>query len=350
MSELFNLKSPEVVEYIKEINAVRKVDNKRHLDLACDLFDMAQEQGDDLLKDFASCTLGDASCQNNDFSQALYYLSAGIDGLSQTEEHMLVCQSYNEMGTIFRSEGHFITSEECYLTGISRARKYKLYFMEGMICSNFAALCEQMGGMVESLEYHYRAVECCGYIEDPYIKNTFLIGEYSLIAKQFVELEKFEEARETLRDMEMLIRLYPEFDSAFDVCIARFYYYHDAGDRKKSDESKIACIQAFYQCNDFVRHFDEIVGLVSLLLEDKDYVELEKIFERIDGVDDYEDIMNLRLHMETFKIKMYREIGDFEKMKDSAYNYFLFDSIKAEEGRHSFITTLNLRSQIQLKE
>lgn len=350
MSELFNIKSPEVVEYINKIQAVRKVDNQKHLDLACDLFDMAQEQGDDDLKDFASCTLGDASCQNNDFSQALYYLSAGIDGLAKSEEHMLVCQSYNEMGTIFRSEGHFITSEECYLIGISRARKYRLYFMEGMICSNFAALCEQMGGMVESLEYHYRAVECCGFIQDPYLKNTFLIGEYSLITKLFVVLDKFEEARETLRDMEMLIRLYPEFERAFDVCIARFYYYHVTGDKKKSDESKIACVQAFYQCDDYVRHYDEIVGLVSLLLEDRDYVELEKIFERIDGVADYEDIMNLRLQMETYKIRMYREKGETEKMKDAAYNYFLFDSIKSEEGKNSFITTLNLRSQIQLRE
>ena len=76
----------------------------------------------------------------------------------------------------------------------------------------------------------------------------------------------------------------------------------------------------------------------------------EKIFERIDGVADYEDIMNLRLQMETYKIRMYREKGETEKMKDAAYNYFLFDSIKSEEGKNSFITTLNLRSQIQLRE
>ncbi len=350
MSELFSINSPEVVEYVKKIQATRKVDNKKHFDVACDLFDMAQDGGDDYLKDYASCTLGDACCQNNDFSQAMYYLSAGIDGLCKTEEHKLVCQSYNEMGTIFRSEGHFIASEECYLSAISRARQQKLYFLEAITCSNFAALCEQMGGMAESLEYHYRAVECCGHIQDELLKNTFLIGEYSLITKLFVSLDKLDEARDTLRDMEMLIRLYPEFDTSFDVCIARFYYYHAAGGKKQSEDTKRACVQAFYECNDFVRNYDEIVGLVSLLLFDKDYVELEKIFERIDGVEDYEDIMNLRLHMETYRIGMYREKGEVDKMKDAAYNYFLFDSIRSEEGKKSFITTINLRSEIMLNE
>lgn len=349
MSELFNIQSPEVVEYIKKIQDVRKEDNAAHFDLACDLFDMAQELGTTELKDFASCTLGDACCQNNDFSQALYYLSVGINGLRETNEHQLVCQSYNEMGTIYRSEGHFITSEECYLSGINRARENKLYFLEAMTCSNFAALCEQMGGVAESLEYHYRAVECCGFFKDETLKNTFLIGEYSLITKLFVTIDKLEEARDTLRDMEMLIRLYPEYDSAFDVCIARLYYYHAAGDKKLCEESKIACVQAFYKCEDFVRYFDEIEGLVSLLLVDKDYVELEKIFERIDGVEDYEDIMNLRLNMENYKIRMYRDLGDEERMKNAAYNYFLFDSIKTEEIKSSFITTINLRTEIQHK-
>lgn len=346
MEELLSKKSPEVVEYIKQIQAARKVDNVKHLDLACDLFDMAHESGNDDLKDFASCTLGDACCQNNDFSQALFYLSAGIDGLKQTDEHMLICQSYNEMGIIYRSEGHFITSEECYLSSINRAREHRLYYQEALACSNFAALCEQMGGMAESLEYHYRAVECCGLIDDAFLKNTFLIGEYALITKLFVILEKIEEAKATLQDMEMLIRLYPDFDDAFDVCIARWYYYHAAGITDFSDACKKACIRAFYKCEDFVRYYDEIDAFVSLMLEDKEYNELENVFRQIDIVEVYDDLMNLHLHMESYKIQMYKDMNSPAKMLEAAHRYFEYDSIKTSESKKSFMTTLRLRSEL----
>ena len=66
LEDILSKKSPEVTELVDEINKIRKVDNERHLDLACDLFDMAQERGNDDLKDFASCILGDACCQNGD--------------------------------------------------------------------------------------------------------------------------------------------------------------------------------------------------------------------------------------------------------------------------------------------
>lgn len=346
MDELLNMKSPEVVEYVNQIHAARKVDNVKHLDLACDLFDMAHEYGNDDLKDFASCTLGDACCQNNDFSQALFYLSAGIDGLVKTDEHMLICQVYNEMGIIYRSEGHFITSEECYLSSINRAREHRLYYQEALACSNFAALCEQMGGMSESLEYHYRAVECCGLIDDEVLKDTFLIGEYALITKLFVNLDKVEEAKATLQDMEMLIKLYPDFDNAFDVAIARWYYYHAANQPEFCEESKIACIRAFYRCEDFVRYYDEIDAFVSLMLVDKEYKELENVFHQIDVVEVYDDLMNLHLHMEAYKIRMYTEMNSPAKMLEAAHKYYEYDSIKTEEAKKSFMTTLNLRSEL----
>ena len=72
MEDLRSLQSPEVLELVLQIENVRKNDNVEHLDLACDLFDLSQECGNEDLKNFASCTLGDACCQNGDYSQALY--------------------------------------------------------------------------------------------------------------------------------------------------------------------------------------------------------------------------------------------------------------------------------------
>ncbi|QFJ56117.1 GGDEF domain-containing protein [Pseudobutyrivibrio xylanivorans] len=346
MEELLSKKSPDVAEYIRQINRARKVDNAKHLDLACDLFDMAQERGNEDLKDFASCTLGDACCQNNDFSQALYYLSAGIEGLAKTDEYMLICQSYNEMGIIYRSEGHSITSEECFLSSINIAREHRLYYQEALACSNFAALCEQMGAMAEGLEYHYRAVECCGLIDNSQLKNTFLVGEYALITTLFVMLDKIREAKGTLDDMERLVKLYPEFNESFEICIARWYYYNAVENNERSEECKRACIKAFYDCADLVRYFDEINAFSKLMLYDKEYRELEKVFEHIDNVFVYDDLTNLHLHIEEYKIGMYQDMGDEAKMLEASYNFYEYSRIKAADSKKSFMTTLRLRSEL----
>ena len=154
LEDILSKKSPEVTELVDEINKIRKVDNERHLDLACDLFDMAQERGNDDLKDFASCILGDACCQNGDYSQALYYLSAGLQGLAQTDEYLLACLCYNELGIIFRSECHYITSEEHFINCIELARAQRLYGAEANACTNFASLCKEMASPERALEYN----------------------------------------------------------------------------------------------------------------------------------------------------------------------------------------------------
>ena len=91
INTLLTKKSPGVVALIDEMERVRKIENDRFYDMACDLFDMAQETGNDDLKDFASCTLGDALWQNKHFSESVYYLTAGLQGLLQTDEYRLIC-------------------------------------------------------------------------------------------------------------------------------------------------------------------------------------------------------------------------------------------------------------------
>ena len=128
------------------MEAVKNVDSERYVDIACDFFDMAQECGNDSLRNYSSCILGDALFRNNEFSQAVYYLSSGIQGIINSDEYDTICRCFNEMGIIMRSEGHFISSEENYLNCIDIARVHRIYYQEAAGCVNFASLCEEMGG------------------------------------------------------------------------------------------------------------------------------------------------------------------------------------------------------------
>ncbi|SHJ27841.1 GGDEF domain-containing protein [Pseudobutyrivibrio xylanivorans] len=343
---LLSKKSPEVVELIKQMEAVRKKDNEKYVDLACDLFDMAQEEGNEDLRNFASCTLGDALCQNNEFSQAVYYLSAGLQGIINTDEYRLICRCYNEMGIIMRSEGHFITSQENYINSIDMARAHRMYFQEAIACGNFASLCEEMGARNEALEYHYRAIECCQFIEDENLKNVLLVAEYAQLTKLYIYKGDLIQAKTILDEMNRLDREYPDEDNFFAASLARWYYYDSIKERELSEKYKDDCVRAFYALKDVVVFFDEIEALVLLLLEKRAYVELEKIFEHIDLKAAEDEVVNIRLRLESWKIKMYEAIDDRVKIAQSCYNYYRYDSIKSRTNRKSFTTTLRLKTEL----
>ncbi len=343
---LLSKKSPEVVELIKQMEAVRKKDNEKYVDLACDLFDMAQEEGNEDLRNFASCTLGDALCQNNEFSQAVYYLSAGLQGIINTDEYRLFCRCYNAMGIIMRSEGHFITSQENYINSIDMARAHRMYYQEALACGNFASLCEEMGARGEALEYHYRAIECCQFIEDEAIKNMLLVEEYSELTKLYIFKGDLVQAKAILDEMNRLDKEFPDEDNFFGVSLARWYYFDAVKERELSEKYKDDCIKAFYDVKDVVLYFDEIEALVLLLLEKRAYVELERIFNHIDFKAGEDEVINIRLRLESWKIKMYEAIDDRVKIAQSCYNYYRYDSMKSRANRKSFTTTLRLKTEL----
>ncbi len=347
MEDILSKNSPEVAELIQKMLKCRGEDSKKYLAAANELYDLAQAHGNTDLKDYASCTYGDACCSNLDFPRAYFYISAGIKGLAETDEYMLLSQCYNELGIIYRSQGHYITSEEFYLRSIDVARANRLYLREAIACSNFAALCEMMGAMGDALVYHQRSLECCNLLEDHKVRDNFLVGEYALITKVNVQLDNLQEAKKYLDKMEHLLETYSEYDDYFDITIARWHYYRAAGDRNRADSYKADCIKCFYDCEDYVTYFDELIAFLELMMLDKEYKELEKVCKRIESHETTDETLDLRIHMEQTRIVMYEKIGDEARMMASSYSYFKLVSMRDAESRKSFTTMLRLRSELE---
>lgn len=346
MEELRSKQSPEVLELVSKINTVRKIDNVKHLDLACDLFDLSQECGNEDLKNFASCTLGDACCQNGEYSQALYYLSSGVQGLAKTDEYQLTCRCYNELGIIFRGESHYITSEEYFINCIELARANRLYTEEAMACSNFASLCYEMDATLQSLEYHYRAIECCNFIDDDELKYTLMVGDYAFIIKLYLELGKGKNAGEAFVEMEKILEKKPELNDLFDVLLARYFYYKYRKDEINAQVMKQKCLETFYACDEYILFFDETKELIECMIESKEYKELERMFARIESQCKDQEIINLRLHVENYRIQMYTAMGDTNRLMSSLKTYHRLSEKKTEDNKRSFLATLRLRSEL----
>ena len=346
MEELLSKQAPEVVELVEKLNKYRKVDNGKYLDFACDLFDLAQECGNEDLKDYASCVLGDACCQNKDFSQALYYLSAGVQGLAKTDEYQLTCRCYNELGIIFRSEGHYITSEEYFINAMEIARAHRLYAIEAMACANFASLCEEMEATNQALEYHYRSIECSNFIEDEELKYSFMARDYAMIVKIYAQLKEKDKMDGAFKEMNAILEKYPQFSQYFDIQIGRFIYYKAKKNKDKMNEMKALCLESFYACEEYIVHFDEVKELVNLLIGEKDFDELKRIFVQIEKRSLNDDLIILKLFVEEYKIKVYEYLKDKDKLLKSYRYFYKLNAQKAEDNKKSFMTTLRLRTEL----
>ncbi|WP_028241892.1 GGDEF domain-containing protein [Pseudobutyrivibrio ruminis] len=346
MEELRNKQSPEVVELISEINRVRDIDCEKHLDLACDLFDLAHECGNEDLKNYSSCILGDACCKNGDFSQALFYLSAGVKGLSKTDEYLLTCRCYNELGIIFGSESHYITSEEYFINSIELARANRFYLEEVAACSNFAALCYGMNAYKQALEYSFIALECCDYVEDGEMKNIFLATNYAFIVRLYLKLDQLKEAYDNYVLMEKIVEQYTDLCSCFSIVLARYFYFEYRKDELNAQIMKQKCLEAFYSCDECMVYFDETKDFINYLMKKSEYAEIENMFNHLEKITPEDDYVDLHIFIENLRVQIYTTVGDDKKLMQSLKNYHAFTERKNEGNKRSFLATLKLRTEL----
>jgi diguanylate cyclase (GGDEF)-like protein len=132
----------------------------------------------------------------------------------------------------------------------------------------------------------------------------------------------------------------------FDVMLARYYYYRFRKDSINADYMKQRCLELFYACDEYVIYFDETKELIQLMMEGKEYKELERMFRRIEKTCKNQDLVNLRLFIENCCIQMYDSLKDEAKLLKSLKRYRVYSEKKAEDNKRSFMATLRLRSEL----
>lgn len=342
-----NKQSPAIAKLIKGINENRSANPAKMLKLSLDLYDKAMAEGNDDLKDLASCYLGEACCQNHDLEQAYYYLSSGITGLAKTDEYELICRVYNELGILLQNQSNYISAQEAFMCCISIGRANRLYLFEAMGCQNFASLCEELNDYEDALLYRYRCLECYELTEQsPQERAPYIIANISYIVNLYVLQDNKELAMSSYSDLLAMLRDYPEYEDTFEVWISKLYYNNYVSDEKQELIAKENCLRHFNICEDYTIYFDELTALATYLLMTKDYSELETLLDNMEKTCVEQSFVNHNLHIASLRIQMYTELGDQEKVKDAAYLYVTHAENKKAEIDKSFALTLKLQRDL----
>ncbi|MCF0130360.1 MAG: GGDEF domain-containing protein [Pseudobutyrivibrio sp.] len=342
-----NINSPEVVELVNKIRAARGIDSLRQLDLCYKFYEMAQNDGTDDLKDIASCSLGEACCQCDDFTQSFMYLSAGITGLCKTDEYDLICRSFNEMGMCFQYQNNYINAFECYSASIDHARTHRLYILEAMACHNMASLCEEMEDFDQALTYRYRSLECLSLTESSDVTDEYSVIDMGCIVRLYVLNNDAEQAAAMFNSMTELFNKHPNLQDSFEVAITQLSYYHYINDAENEAKYKEIALKGYMNCQEYLIYFDEFVALSKYLLEARDFDNLQKVLDIYEEICVDDICTNQKMRVAYFKVKMYEMTGDREKMLENSYKYMKLDSSKHEAWQRSFQTTIRLYSELQ---
>jgi len=346
MGDSISINGPIITEYFTRLEHVRKHDNQEYMRLAKELFEISKDSSNPDLKSCANAYLGDAYCMYDNYFKALYYLSSSINDLSKTDEFKLTARAYNELGITYRTQGQYVYALENYLNAVNTAREHGLFLQEAISCSNLASLCQDMDAYTDSATYHQRCLECCENIENEGFRDDLLQCEYCMITMLNIVMGEYEKASETFSKLKAIIDKNPSYADRFDVNICYWFYYSAMGEKTLMDKYKKLCIESFYACDEFVTYYSEIVDFVKKMFQDKEYEELEKIFARIDENKVDGELINLHMIMSQYKIYMYKELNDVEKVMKAGYDYFVYDSMKKEDTKKSFMTALTLKVEL----
>lgn len=346
MDNVISLKDPVIIEYFDKLETVRKRDNDEYMRLSKELYELSRDSGNVDLKSCAAAILGDAYTMFDNYFKALYYLSSCINDLVKTDEYRLISRAYNELGIIYRTQGQYVYSLENYLNAAETSREHGLNLQEAVACSNLASLCQDMGAYSESITYHERCLECSQKVEIEDFRDDLMQVEYCMLTMIYVIIGDSEMASDSFSKLQKIIDKYPGFFDRFEVSICYWFYYSNKGIKEEIEKSKKRCIEAFFACDEYVTYYSEIVDFVKMMYRDKEYEVLEKIFARIDENKVDGELINLHLIMSMYKINMYKELNDMDKMMKAGYDYFVYDSMKKEDTKKSFMTALTLKVEL----
>ncbi len=341
-------KSPEIIELREKIEKFRCDEYiDQLLPAALELHKLAMREGSPELKDIAHCTLGDAYLQDLNYHKAMYFLMAGIKGLEHTDEYLLMCRSYNEMGIIYENKNSHIASEESYLKAIEIAKTHNLYFEEAITCSNFSCLCSALGCTEEALDYSFKAMDYFQKVKDPTKNITyFMATSYAFVLRLYLRLHITIKAEEYFAKLNDTIAKAPKVAEFFDINITFLYFYHYIDDQKQESYYKGKCIQYFKDCQDFALYGDEVVDLFNFLLDHHELDTLQELFVIIDNAKLSSILLNLRRQVEEIRIAMYQKLNDKDRMHECAYNYFLLMREKDADNNIAFKNWLSMQTQL----
>ena len=330
---------------LAEAKRLRFSDPQRVTEICQDLASEALEEKNYNLCGVAEFLCGDAYYTLADPDNCLTHLHQASEFLNQAENWQKLGECYVLMGMLLENQGDNSSAFNSFHAAMEVLQDNPdHYFLGAQVFENYSELCDRMGSLEDGLYYAKKSLNYSVKITDPtayYYATGIVLAELVLFD---VRLNNLKEAKHYLDQLDELHRAKlnitesDEFtvfeDSKFNEEVARFIYYHEAGEK---DAARIHFeeISRLFHRSDYGIDYFWISIILLQFLYDKGCLRLMKeiingMSERLNG----KGMAGLQIKLSRLKLNLYDQEGDFKSVYKEMKTYLHYTDINQQNENH----------------
>ncbi len=338
--------SPEVQNWIKDINRGRGQDSRLVMEACAKLEAEGIKTKDDALVGFACFSRGENYYLMNDMDNFCIQMQKSQEPLERIGEWGYLAVSYNMLGIMAESRGNAPFAMDLYIKALTLCKQYSLFDIDWMVQMN-------MGAMYLNIREYQKAIE---HLENAY---SYIIthadrGDYYQVlticymgmGKANMSLGDYTQA-ETYR--EKIHKETFEHIGEEDVFVVRNFEARLAFER--GDSNQFQAILAEIEKIDLkelplVDYFEEVCDYLWLLLEAERYERFNTYYELVAKMGKKTKIKNIQKRMLSLKIRAKQAQGEIKESRTAAMDYFEVCEVMEAENRQMIRNMVAIRNDV----
>lgn len=333
---------PQAVQnWMHEIEANVVADNDRMVEYCDKLERYAEETNEVFLKGFSLFYRGYNRYINAQLEQGMVDLSAALNYLMGAQAWGMAAHTYNSMGNIADFQGDISLSIDCYIKGLTLAKKYSVPSMEYNIRTNIANIYIGLEAYEEATGI---LVECERLLEQG-LQIPFgpRLAATANITNCYIRLGDIENAEVRLNWMREACKTDPSIMNQLLIYVLETQLYHLSGNTAARDAAIEGLESLALKSMDVYDALTELFRHAVLLLE---IGKLEEFLALTNRIESLAESPNVEKRVLDLRLKYYKKIGDTAKLAEMALKYYEVNELRDNERNtiisHNIITRMKL--------
>lgn len=288
----------------------------------------------------------------NHLSEAASIVSRALQLLKNTDELKLYAKTLNFLGVIYASIGNETMAIDCYLDGLDIAEEHNAFDLLFLFYNNIGSRYQELGEHQKAIYYFH---ESKAQLDIPEVQEDERYGQWSIInalnlLESYCALGQYKEAEYYLDVSEHVLDGKAIEGYKYAYLLSKTHLYMKTGRVEFVHEhldELLALIAEENSNGDFVQNITETC---DILLELKDYRNLNKVLEIFDAYAKEQGTIFYRTTAIGLWMKYYKAIGNEEEYKNLCVEHTELMEQEKNLVSQEKIAAIDTKIELRVKE
>lgn len=342
-----NVYSSDIINCMNKILDSRENAPEKVLPYCDELLSYGKERDDSYLLGFAYYYIGDAYYFLGESNKEIAALYSALEHLKISENYELISRAYNLLGITYNTLGNLNASLDYYLQGLTICHSYHFSYVAGMIYSNISILFNSVGNHEKALQFIHNALD--NYLSMEPTQNVInnLAATYLALGQTYLCLNKLSEASECMKKADAYLPQVPEDYIGISAVVFKAMLAHALGCYEERDAFIQEITAMSLQKYSLLSFYDDLMTLVSFLLDIGKYTVLLEIVETMDALAAEDQNYHIQLELTKIKLSYYKQTQQDFLFLHSARRFYELVLLQESENKKIMSDSIDLRFSLQ---